>query len=761
MADIFEKLNEQQRQAVRHINGPLQIIAGAGSGKTRVITHRIANLIQCGVMPWNILALTFTNKAADEMKTRIAQLVDEENASKIYAGTFHSIFARLLRVEAENLGYTKDFTIYDTDNSEKAVQRILKDMGIDNKTARASSVFARISNAKNRNLTPEDYGKRVYSDFDQIVANIFYKYENYLKESNAMDFDDLLLNMNRLLENHVILQKYQERFHYILVDEYQDTNLVQYYVLKKLAASRQNICVVGDDAQSIYGWRGANIANILNFEKEYPYCTTIKLETNYRSTKNILATAHSVIKNNKQQLPKILLTDNEKGEKVQLLANNTDRDEASIVIKDISQKLMNGESPSEIAILYRANWQSLPFENVCRTYNIPYIVIGGQSFYKRKEVKDVMAYLQLLVNPQDNESFARIVNEPPRGIGDAGMRKITENAIRDRKPMLEVIADSNSLNIRKQVQEKLQHLYNIIEKHTQLIAENAPVKHFEDYFKEVGLLEYYKEMDMSDATERLDNTYQLLNDLEHYLTSTPEHTLSSFLSDMSLISEVDEKSIKSNDYKIKIMTLHSAKGLEFNNVYITGCEERILPSSMAVDDGNEEEERRLFYVGITRAKKNLFLSYAKQRYRYGSMTSMAVSHFLREIEPELLYDVYGRSFLKPKPEFHQDSNAQRGFFPSHDSIPHLQRQFSSRMQITQPKRQYPAFDDMQYEEDYSQISATNKELFSIGNIVSHEQFGQGRIMRVDGLGDNQKLTIQFANVGKKTLMTKFAKLEKV
>ena len=739
-SNILEGLNENQKEAIATINGPLQIIAGAGSGKTRVLTHRIAHLIEQGINPYNILALTFTNKAAKEMRHRIAQLVNEYNAERIWAGTFHSIFARILRIEASELGYDNNFTIYDTEDSLTVLKKsVFTNVGVPKET-KENAVFSVISSAKNQLILHEKYAQMATTPFEKTVAECYREYQSHLLKNNCMDFDDLLVNMLRLLYIPHILAKYQDKFHYILIDEYQDTNKVQYYAIKELAKHRQNICVVGDDAQSIYKWRGADISNILNFREDYPYCKTIKLEQNYRSTKNILAAADSVILHNKNQLKKHLWTENDEGEKIYLMKLLNDRIEAKSVVDAINKKYENGEKLNQFAILYRTNAQSLVFENACRMLNLPYIVIGGMSFYKRKEVKDILAYLRLLVNPKDDNSLLRIINEPPRGIGSSSIETLVDYARNNRISLLETLkfADSDT-TIRKKTTTQINKLATLFAKHIQLVSEVAKPEHLVEFIQQTGIIDYYREIDTEDANDRLANIEQLLTDIISYIQEDESRNLQSYLEQVSLISDLDAKELAED--RVTLMTLHSAKGLEYDNVFVVGMENGLFPLGSSSKSQEElEEERRLFYVGITRARQVLTLTYCESRMKFGQLTTFPASMFLKEIDGDLLEDVFGNSFLLKKRSFDNLSSN------------------SSSKQSFQ-KKSFPVFDDISYEENYSQLPREDVK-FRIGDIVRHSSFGLGKILSLSGFGSAQKVTIHFGTVGRKQLLLKYANLEK-
>jgi DNA helicase-2/ATP-dependent DNA helicase PcrA len=749
--NILDGLNENQREAVSTINGPLQIIAGAGSGKTRVLTHRIAYLIEQGIKPYNILALTFTNKAAKEMKHRIAQLIDEYNAERIWAGTFHSIFARILRYEANEIGYDNNFTIYDTEDSIAVLRKsVFTSIGISKET-KENAVYSVISSAKNKLILPDKYAQMATTNFEKIVAECYREYQAHLLKNNCMDFDDLLVNMLRLLHIPNILAKYQDKFHYILIDEYQDTNKVQYSAINELAKHRQNICVVGDDAQSIYKWRGADIQNILNFGKDYPYCKTVKLKQNYRSTKNILAAADSVIKNNKHQLQKHLWTENDDGEKIYLMKLQNDRIEAKNVVDIINNKYREGEKLNQFAILYRTNAQSLVFENACRMLSLPYVVIGGMSFYKRKEVKDILAYLRLLVNSKDDNSLLRVINEPPRGIGATTVDTLVNFARKNSLSLLDALKFATSEQaITKKPATQINKLALLFDKHIQLVRENANPEHLVEFIQQTGVIDYYKEIDSDDANDRLQNIEQLLTDIISYIQNeennqeNSERNLQSYLEQVSLISDLDAKELAED--RVTLMTLHSAKGLEYDNVFIVGLENNLFPlasSSKLIDD--MEEERRLFYVGITRARKTLTVSYCENRMKYGQFQQNAPSFFLKEIESDLLEDVMGNTFLVRKRNFD-------AILPNNERMPFRKKTF--------PQENYSQIDDFSSDDNYSQLPETVGGL-RIGDVVQHGSFGIGKILDISGVGENQKITVHFSTVGRKQLLLKYARLEKM
>lgn len=778
---ILQNLNTEQIKAVTKIDGPLLIVAGAGSGKTRVLTHRIAYLVEQGVSPNNILALTFTNKAAEEMKSRIASILNLEIASKIWAGTFHSIFARVLRIEAEKLGYTSSFTIYDEEDSIRIIKNTMNRLGLSTQVYQPSIIKSKISWAKNQVMSWIEYRNNAETLIDKQTGLVFEHYEKELKNSNAMDFDDLLINMNRLLESSAeMLEKYQNKFKYILVDEYQDTNRAQYQVIKKLAGKSGNIAVVGDDAQSIYKWRGADIRNILEFERDFKNATIIRLEQNYRSTGNILRAADSVIKFNKNQIEKNLWTDRDPGDLIEVMEYDDDRIEAYKIIDIIKSNLEeNAYNLGDFAVLYRTNAQSLALENACLRSNLPYVVIGSTSFYKRKEIKDVLAYLKFLINPSDNESLIRMVNEPPRGIGPATITHLREFADKRKITMFEafkLVDECEQVQDRYKVLVKkfTDFLVNYLSKYSEISSqlnknsingnlipdqiEQSTKKNSElhksenhsdfttkiielikNYIEETNILQMYREINTEEALDRWNNIQQLLTDIFNYFNNHPFHRLEEYLQQITLSSDIDNKDTSKE--QIKLMTLHSAKGLEFPVVFIIGLEQGLFPISKSeFHPDEEEEERRLFYVGITRAKEKLFLSYAKKRLRFGDIVEQNPSKFLAEIDHR--YIKWDHSLINHK--------EQR--FPS------FTRKETTYNTKNRSKNEDPIFDDLATgHNDYSQIPT--RELIKVGTIVNHSHFGIGRIESITGSDANRQAMVNFQSVGRKKLMLQYAKLE--
>lgn len=770
MQDFLGGLNDAQRTAVTTTKGPLLIVAGAGSGKTRVLTYRIAHLIQHGVKPWEVLALTFTNKAAAEMKERIGRICSEDAARRIWAGTFHSIFARILRMEAESLGYTNTFTIYDTDDQLSVIRNAMSSLGISTQTISAQSIRSAISSAKNQMASWQDYATNA-SDFrERQIAKVYETYERTLRRNNAMDFDDLLLNMIRLLESsEQMLAKYQTRFTHLLVDEYQDTNRAQYIAVQLLAGAHRNVCVVGDDAQSIYRWRGADIRNILDFQKDYPEATVVRLEQNYRSTKSILAAADGVIKHNRKQIPKTLWTENSDGDPILIVQSRDDREEAERVVTIIQQEVQSGGiTPRDVAVLYRTNAQSQPLEDALRRSNVPYTIISGVSFYKRKEVKDTAAYLRLLINPNDGESLLRIVNEPSRGIGDTSLGRIQAWAEVQGIGLLDAFRRSGDIpSLMKRAQNAAYDFASLVDRFAGKRDELPPDELAQQYIESTGLLQMYREQHTDEAEDRYNNIVRLLTDISEYTLTEEEPSLQDYLQRLALMSDVDEADTTKN--RVALMTLHAAKGLEFPVVIIAGAEEGLLPLVKDNSHADErEEERRLMYVGITRARERLYITYAERRMRFGSVEYSTPSSFLHELPEETVNwsarkrrsEQFERNRFDAPPAYSQPQLAQSAPQPAPRNIP-------MRMPATKPAPppkpaapMRPAFDDIPSTENYSQMDGGSTHVaVRRGMKVAHKLFGNGTVESVTGTGDNQKAVINFPGAGRKHLMIKFAKLE--
>ena len=792
--EILQQLNESQQQAVVYCDGPSLVIAGAGSGKTRVLTYKIAWLLKQDetIRPWNILALTFTNKAAREMKERIGRLVGEELARYLQMGTFHSVFARILRAEAEAIGFNANFTIYDQSDARSLVKTIIKEMGLDDKVYKPASVADRISMAKNHLLLPQAYAQSAWARDDVSqkrpqVATIYIRYAERCRQANAMDFDDLLVQTWLLFENHEdIRRKYVEKFHFVLVDEYQDTNYAQQAIVYQLTKDRQKVCVVGDDAQSIYSFRGANIDNILNFQSLYKDAKLFKLEQNYRSTQLIVQAANSLIRRNERQIPKNVFSKNEHGEKLQLKPAYSDREEAMIVTQDIKRiRREERRNWSDFAILYRTNAQSRSFEEQMRKDNIPYRIYGGLSFYQRKEIKDVIAYFRLIANPSDEEAFKRIVNYPARGIGDTTVGKIIQTAQTYGVSLWQVIKEPVlfPMDVSKGTMTKIQAFRELIEGWIARVATEDAYTLGHDIIMNSGISkDIYSGRNPEDIS-RQENLEEFLSGMQDFVESRKEEDmgdevyLPDFLQEVALLTDLDSDEGDSND-KVTLMTIHSAKGLEFPTVFVVGLEENIFPSPMCTNSMRElEEERRLLYVAITRAEKHCILTCAQNRFRYGRMEYDTPSRFIRDIDPELL-DIEGES----RGQGRSASQATHRQTSPYDS-----RRFGSEgpewMQNPRPvATQFKAdpkpraVAPRQPEKPVDPFGPNFKRLYQAvaprpmasdpsasdlreGCTIEHQRFGVGTVVRIEGTGENTKLTVDFRNVGTKQLLLKFAKFK--
>ena len=782
--DILSQLNESQREAAACTEGPVMIIAGAGSGKTRTLTYRIAYLISQGVDPFNILALTFTNKAAAEMKERIMKLVGSE-ARNIWMGTFHSVFARILRSEAEKLGYIRTFTIYDTDDSKSAIKQIVKAQNLDPKTYSPSFVLGRISMAKSNLLSPDDYANNpeiMQADKDShkpMIAEIYKHYNQRLRNAMAMDFDDLLFNMNILLRDFPdVLLKYQNRFKYIMVDEYQDTNYSQYLIVKKLAARLQNICVVGDDAQSIYAFRGANIQNIFNFRRDYPNLHLFKLEQNYRSTKVIVNAANSIIAKNVEQIEKEIWTDNAQGNRITLLRAADERDEGQLIAESI-QEAHIGENLDykSFAILYRTNVQSRAIEESLRRAAIPYRIYQGLSFYGRKEIKDVLAYMRLVVNNYDEESLLRVINYPARGIGQTTLDRVRVAASDNDVAVWTVLENLPSwgLGLGSGATQKIGEFVMMIKRFTAML----PVTNAYDLAKQIvynsGIVTMLRNDDDPDNPNRIENIEELLNGVQEFCEkedqfseeeegdnqntqntlTTPIKTLDQFLQQVLLLTSEDKGEDKDAD-KVAMMTIHSAKGLEFPYVYVAGMEENLFPSIMSISSRQElEEERRLFYVAVTRAERQLTLSYAMTRYQYGSSSCQEMSRFVEEIDRKYI-EMPQRKSSFPKPgELPKAFEGVKGVKWSSEVEQGFQRKPAA--EPPKPRRLKPQ--SALPKGPTAPNSEAEINAIQVGMQVEHAKFGKGKVLSVEGSGSNRKATIFFESAGQKTMMLVYARLK--
>jgi len=753
--DLLQQLNEPQQQAVQNINGPVMVIAGAGSGKTRALTYRIAYMLQQGVDAFSILALTFTNKAAREMKQRVLQLVGDQEGRNVWMGTFHSIFARILRVEGHLLGYPSNFSIYDTDDTKQLMRTILKELNLDPKVYKPSYVLHRISNAKSNLFTAEDYLNNPdiqtadYQAGKPLIGDIFKTYNARLRRANAMDFDDLLFNTNVLLRDFPdVLYKYQHRFKYILVDEYQDTNHAQYLIIKRIAALNENICVVGDDAQSIYAFRGANIQNILNYKNDYPDHRLIRLEQNYRSTKTIVAAANKVIENNKDQIKKKVWTDKEVGELISVLRATSDNEEGVLVANAIfGAKMSEQRNNKDFVILYRTNAQSRSIEEALRKQGIAYRIYGGLSFYARKEVKDLLSYFRLVINPQDEEALIRVINYPARGIGKTSIERLIVAANEQQISIWELINEPSLMphDINRGAVAKINDFANMIKSfQAQHETKNAfeLAKHINT---SVGLVKVLKEDDSPEGISRIENIEELLNAIMEFSDKQVDEAtgeqigvkLADFMQDIALLTDADKKDPEDDDY-VSMMTIHAAKGLEFPYVFVVGIEENLFPSVQSLSTRADlEEERRLFYVAITRAETKLTLSYAESRYRWGNLSLCEPSRFLEEID-ESLIDKPRRAGMRRKASA---ENPPTGL--------------SSIAQATSPKLAQLAAKPLLDEN----FEASEPDDLQNGMAVTHQKFGKGKIVSIEGAGANRKATVQFVAYGQKQLLLKFARLK--
>ena len=752
--DYLDQLNPAQRDGVVNTEGPTMLIAGAGSGKTRVLTYRIAHLIQNkGVDPFSIMALTFTNKAAKEMRQRIEKVVGSD-AKNIWMGTFHSVFARLLRSEAHHLGYPSNFTIYDTDDSKSLLRTIIKEMGLDEQAYKPNVVYNRISAAKNRLISWAAYlrnGELMADDASNLrpeMGNIYRNYAQRCFKAGAMDFDDLLFNTDKLFKEHLdVLNKYQQRIQYMLVDEFQDTNLCQYFIIRKLVSVRQNICVVGDDAQSIYGFRGADITNILNFERDYPDLKVFKLEQNYRSTNTIVQAANSVIRRNRAQIPKNVWTENEEGTQIELIKALSDNEEGRLVASSIFEEKMQFQLKfSDFVILYRTNSQSRAMEESLRRLNIKYKIIGGLSFYQRKEIKDLLAYLRFTLNQNDEASFRRIINLPKRGIGDSTVDKIVLGANDQGIGIWDVLQNPTPF-VGGRAAGPIDEFVTMIKRFTLETTRKDAYEASYEIAKSSGLLRELYEDKTVEGLSRHENVQELLNAIKEYVDDPEKEdkSLGAFLQEVSLVGGQDEDKDKDPD-KVTLMPIHMAKGLEFKYVYIVGLEEDLFPSQMMLSSRADlEEERRLFYVAITRAEKKLFLSYALSRYRFGRLKNCEKSRFLDDIDP---------SFIKV-------SARAGGFDSSHSSSSSSNGNYA-RSFVSSVKKTVSSTPVKKATSGYKppvDFVPSDTSKLAEGMKVEHPKFGFGEVVKMDFSGPDKKAKILFTDFGEKTLLLSFAKLK--
>ncbi|MDR0658483.1 MAG: UvrD-helicase domain-containing protein [Mediterranea sp.] len=757
--DYIHELNANQCAAVMYNEGPSLVIAGAGSGKTRVLIYKIAYLLEHGYEPWNILALTFTNKAAREMKERIGKSVGEERARRLWMGTFHSIFSRILRAEAAHLGFTPQFTIYDTADSKSLIRSIVKEMGLNEKVYQPGSIQARISNAKNRLVSPSAYAasKEVFESDNAAnmpaVRDIYSRYWDRCRQSGAMDFDDLLFYTFILFRDFPeILEKYRAQFRYVLVDEYQDTNFAQHKIVLQLSKVSRMLCVVGDDAQSIYSFRGANIDNILDFPNLFPQTKTFKLEQNYRSTQTIVGAANSLIEKNERRIRKDVFSEKERGEAIGVFQAYSDVEEAEIVMnKIVEMRCRKGYEYADFVILYRTNAQSRVLEEVLRKRSIPYKIYGGLSFYHRKEIKDAIAYFRLIVNPNDEEAFKRIINYPARGIGNTTLGKIIDSAVNRHVSLWQVITEpvTYGLDINKGTLSKLQAFRELIETFMDMQYEKNAYEVGVEVIRKSGIMNEVSRDNTPENLSRKENIEELVNGMhdfcsEHLEEGNGNVSLTDFLSEVSLLTDQDSDK-EGDDRKVTLMTIHSAKGLEFPNVFVVGLEENLFPNRMIESPQAMEEERRLFYVAITRAEEHCFLSFAKSRFRYGKMEFSSPSRFLRDIDTcylSLPEEAGIRTQVDERAKKFRNEQRERKIVSSPEpAVPRTLKRVGAMLPSPASRSSAP-FPDLQ-----------------VGQMIEHERFGVGEVMKIEEAGDNMKATIRFRNAGDKQLLLRFARLK--
>ena len=770
MAEYLEELNESQREAVLYIDGPSLVIAGAGSGKTRVLTYKIAYLMDQGYEPWSILALTFTNKAAREMKERIARQVGIDRARYLWMGTFHSVFSRILRTEADKLGFSSDFTVYDAADSKSLIKAIIKEMGLDDKTYRPGMVQNRISNAKNQLVLPEAYAASAefyQNDTDAkvpAVRDIYRRYWERCRQSDAMDFDDLLLYTYLLFEQHPdVREKYASRFRFVLVDEYQDTNYAQHRIVWQLTEKYRRVCVVGDDAQSIYSFRGADIDNILKFTQTYGEARLFKLEQNYRSTQTIVNAANSLIAKNRDQIRKAVFSEKEKGEPIPVFSAYSDVEEGEIVANRLARMVASGSyGYDDFAILYRTNAQSRIFEEALRKRGLPYRIYGGLSFYQRKEIKDIVAYFRLAVNPNDEEAFKRIINYPARGIGDTTLNKIIDAATHANVSLWTVLNKplTYGLQVAKNTATKLQGFRTLIAGFAEDVTRKNAYDLGQTIVRQSGIItDVYRDRSPENLS-RQENIEELINGMHDFCASREEEgnervSLSDYLQEISLMTDLDSEEGEGEGTKITLMTIHSAKGLEFKNVFVVGLEENLFPSPMVTEHPRQlEEERRLFYVAITRAEEHCFLSYAKSRFKYGKTEFSSPSRFLHDIDARYLKLPEGEAV------FSRSNIQQRTDRLTMETPPTLRPKVSAEK---------PRIVSVASPRNLRKVSSISSEVkdpgtatdagITIGQLIEHQRFGIGKVVNVEGTGDNCKATVEFQNAGTKQLLLKFARFK--
>lgn len=774
MEEYLDQLNESQREAVKYNEGPSLVIAGAGSGKTRVLTYKIAYLVHLGLAPQSILALTFTNKAAREMKERIAKITGDQTARRLWMGTFHSIFSRILRYEAEHIGYPSNFTIYDASDSKSLLKAIIKEMQLDDKVYRIGMIQSRISNAKNALVTWKAYEQSkelMQHDIDSkvpLLREIYKRYQNRCQQAGAMDFDDLLLQTNILFRDHPqVLEKYRSFFQFVLVDEYQDTNFAQHLIVQKLCEQHRRICVVGDDAQSIYSFRGANIDNILQFKNQYPGCRIFKLERNYRSTQNIVNAANSLIHKNKEQIFKNVYSEKEQGSKVRVSSSYSDYEEGYAVAAMINEMRMRKDYDySEFAILYRTNAQSRILEEALRKRGIPYKIYGGLSFYQRKEVKDVISYLRLIVNPYDEEAFKRVINYPSRGIGDTTVNKVISAATENNVSLWTVLNApiDYALPINSGTAKKLSDFREMIERFIQENARLSAEEMAAMVVKESGIVSTLFQDRSVEGISKQENLQELLKGISEFCELRREEgveqvSLADFLSEISLLTDQDnDKDEQAN--KVTMMTVHAAKGLEFRNVFVVGLEEELFPSSMSKDNPRAvEEERRLFYVAITRAEENCVLTYAKSRFRNGQSAMCSPSRFLKDIDVQFLElpaDSSADTFAAARERFERPAFSSP--FQQPRAVEKEEPSFISPVAQAQQRQRLRKVETATSSPVSSSAPASDLSGLCVGAKVRHDRFGEGEVIAIEGDGGNAKATVAFTHFGQKQLLLKFARL---
>jgi len=779
MQDYLSGLNDRQKEAVLHIDGPIMIVAGAGSGKTKVLTTRIAHLLAQGVNAFNILALTFTNKAAKEMKERVEKILGDSQARNLFIGTFHSVFARVLRGEAHHLGYDRNFTIYDTDDAKSVLKTVINELNLDDKHYKPNTVYNRISQAKNSLVGPVEYANDYAIQQEDMRANrpaiaqIFAGYAARCKKNGAMDFDDLLVNMYELLKNHPeSLHKFQHKFKYIMIDEYQDTNPAQYEIIKLLGAAHENVCVVGDDAQSIYSFRGATIENILQFQKDYDDVKVVMLEQNYRSTQSILNVANEVIRNNKGQIPKNLWTDNSPGEKIRLVRLMTDNEEGKFIADTIQeQRLRNHYSNRDFAILYRTNAQSRAFEESLRRMAIPYTMFGGVSFYSRKEIKDFVAYLRIIVNPRDEEALKRIINYPARGIGKTTIDKAVLAANQNNISLWEVVERAREFGFKAGTLESLENFTLMIRSFASMLEKHNAYDVAAHVGKQTSIVKELFNDKTTEGLARYENIQELLNSIKEF-TERPDEDgvleaetkgLGNYLQQITLLTDADEKD--PNADTVKLMSIHAAKGLEFSCVFAVGLEEMLFPNGMAINTREElEEERRLFYVVITRAKQRLWISYANTRYRFGNLVQNEPSRFIDEIPSEYLDRSFAGGGIRNQGFSGPSGSAydrMHGNSFSAGSAAQAEKRYGPPPAKKETKPSYvppkPYMKTIEHNPS-PDFMASDTSALQVGQKVEHQKFGFGEVMSIEGSAHSPIATVRFQNNGEKKIMLNFAKL---